>query len=564
MSEKKFVTYEQFGAIGDGVANDFAAINSAHEYANENGLEVRADDSKTYRISDTRIDGKVVTVKIRTNVYWGNANFIIDDSELHAWDGTGMCGANIFEVVSDYPDINTTDSELLSKLYGIGPETKKVDLGLGYPAMIVPFNEEYRVYRRRGSSYANGGAYQHEVVLLDKDGNIDPDTPLMFTYDKVTRLQIFRTDMEHLVIDGGIFTTKASKDNVFAYNKDGKYVIKDSYFGRGLIVSRSYTVVKNLKHYVTNEVTIQEQIESDFRYGGAHYSGFFYAKNSTDVTFENCVLTGRRCYRTPEGLTNYAGTMGTYDFGAFSMNKIRLVGCDQCNFYVNKYTAEAVDENHPDAVLSMDCMIAPKWAKICWGIGGTNFCKNMEYINSRLSRFDAHAGLYHGKVIDSTVNAISVVGNGNMIVENTRFVSGGLGSVNNSFFYLRDDYGSTWDGDMLIKDCTIETNEDYFFIANVIWANWDYGYKCYLPSMTIDNLVVKGKPETKVHLIRREFIEKEPRLHLPTLTNGDENVNAVVPSRYIKVLNNNTNQVYYLIDSPVFETTELEGNIVRD
>ena len=40
MSEKKFVTYEQFGAIGDGKNNDFPAIFAAHNYANENGLAV--------------------------------------------------------------------------------------------------------------------------------------------------------------------------------------------------------------------------------------------------------------------------------------------------------------------------------------------------------------------------------------------------------------------------------------------------------------------------------------------------------------------------------------------
>ena len=31
---EKFVTYEQFGAIGDGIADDLAAIVKAHEFAN--------------------------------------------------------------------------------------------------------------------------------------------------------------------------------------------------------------------------------------------------------------------------------------------------------------------------------------------------------------------------------------------------------------------------------------------------------------------------------------------------------------------------------------------------
>ncbi len=563
MTDKKFVTYEEFGAAGDGVANDFEAIYKAHEYANENGLDVKADGTKTYRISDTRIDGKVAIAKIRTNVNWGDANFIIDDSELHGWDGTGMAPVNIFEVVSDYSVQAITDEAVLKRLYGIGPETKRLDLGLGYPAMVVPENNEHRVYRRRGASYANAGAAQHEVLVIDAEGNIDPEAPLMFTYDKVTALYVYRTDMPHLTVEGGIFTTLAPKDNVFAYDNEGKYVIKTCYFGRGLMVSRSYTTVKGLKHYVKGEVSVKEQLESNFRYGGAQYSGFFYARCATDVTFENCVLTGRRCYMTPEGLTNYRGTMGTYDFGAREVNRIRLVGCDQHNFFVNKNTAEACDENDPDAVLSMD-FIPGTWAKLCWGIGGTNFCKNMEYINSRLSRFDAHAGLYHGKVAGSTVNAISVVGNGNMIVENTRFISGGKGHVNNSFLYMRDDYGSTWDGDVLIKDCVAETDEEFLYMANVSWASWDYGYKCYMPSMVIDNFELKANEGTRVELFKRYDLEAEPNFYLDVLSNGEKNENPFIPPKYLKVINNKTNQEFHLIDSPAFDGTEIVGSIIKD
>ena len=51
---KNTVSYEDFGAVGDGVTNDFFAIKATHEYANEKGVAVRACRGKTYLISDTR------------------------------------------------------------------------------------------------------------------------------------------------------------------------------------------------------------------------------------------------------------------------------------------------------------------------------------------------------------------------------------------------------------------------------------------------------------------------------------------------------------------------------
>ena len=46
MGEKRFVNYLDFGAVGDGITDDFAAILQAHEYANENQLPVVIDDIK--------------------------------------------------------------------------------------------------------------------------------------------------------------------------------------------------------------------------------------------------------------------------------------------------------------------------------------------------------------------------------------------------------------------------------------------------------------------------------------------------------------------------------------
>ena len=54
MSEKKTVFYSEYGAIGDGVNDDHAAILAAHKAANEKGYEVKADEGKTYYIQTGR------------------------------------------------------------------------------------------------------------------------------------------------------------------------------------------------------------------------------------------------------------------------------------------------------------------------------------------------------------------------------------------------------------------------------------------------------------------------------------------------------------------------------
>ena len=78
-----YVTYEDFGAIGDGRANDFAALYNTHLYANENRITVKAGEGALYYISDTRINGEVCTIPIKTDTVWGSARFYIDDSAVN-------------------------------------------------------------------------------------------------------------------------------------------------------------------------------------------------------------------------------------------------------------------------------------------------------------------------------------------------------------------------------------------------------------------------------------------------------------------------------------------------
>ena len=73
-AKPKYITYEKYGAKGDGVTDDMPAIVAAHAAANEKGLPVKAKDGKTYYIGKGPL-----TAEIRTDTDFGKASFIIDD-----------------------------------------------------------------------------------------------------------------------------------------------------------------------------------------------------------------------------------------------------------------------------------------------------------------------------------------------------------------------------------------------------------------------------------------------------------------------------------------------------
>ena len=75
--ELQIVTYEAFGAKGDGKTDDMAAICAAHQYANQHHLPVKAKADAVYYIG-----GRDLTAVIKTDTDWSTATFIVDDGEV--------------------------------------------------------------------------------------------------------------------------------------------------------------------------------------------------------------------------------------------------------------------------------------------------------------------------------------------------------------------------------------------------------------------------------------------------------------------------------------------------
>jgi len=123
-----------------------------------------------------------------------------------------------------------------------------------------------------------------------------------------------------------------------------------------------------------------------------------------------------------------------------------------------------------------------------WYIFGSNESKNITFDDVYLSRFDAHMGIHNATIKNSTLGygGIQVVGSGLLTVENTTITG------HNTFMYLRTDYGSTWDGEIIIRNSEFHpTGSSATIINGSNDGAWYFGYETFLPhKITIDGLRV--------------------------------------------------------------------------
>ncbi len=530
--DKSYVTYEEFGAVGDGITEDFAAIYKAHEYANENGLSVKAREGAHYYIRDIRIDGVGQSAVIKTDVDWTGASFTIDDRDFSIKPGSETADMNkpIFRIMPDFPKVRIDDRELLDRIVkeGFNRETTRVTLGLDYPVMIIPFNSKHKVYRRRAYRSFRGQTMQ-EIILLDKDGNVDESTPLMFDYNHLDCVDVYRVEGKPITVLGGVFTTRVNQENRVFEKPDGTLDSNVGYLARCLLVSRPYTTVKNVEHYITDEPGLRAQSKDGvIVYAPNAYNGFFKAADTTDVTFDGCVLTAHRCYHSPK-----RGTMGTYDLTGENVNRLTYKNCVQSNFWIKvdeNYEIHPAKAGEPGAISSMaNYGYGGLKFQLHWGIGGTNFCKNLTYDGSTLSRFDAHCGLHNGKIINSTVNAMALTGQGDFLIENVTWYA--ASDTKNVVVSRRNDYGSVWNGTITIKNLKAYIRSDSSGgLTSCNYYNWYYGYDIGFPDMIVDNVMFydietgeplpAGKEFDLVALGSRTMnrsIFREPTPHLPTI-----------------------------------------------
>ncbi|MCC6165450.1 MAG: hypothetical protein IT182_19055 [Acidobacteria bacterium] len=278
------VSYEAFGAIGDGKADDLPAIVEAHAAANARGVPVRSRPGATYHLGR-----RALTAVVTTDTDWGTSRFIIDDTDVENH------GASLFSVRSRLEPVPLAITTLKR-------DQRRLDVEPPRDCWVRVQHDRTRVYIRRGLNQ-NAGTPPHDCFILRRDGTIEGD--IDWDYPVVTEVEARPIDERPLVLTGGVFTTIANRmRQPKGYN----------YWARNIAITRSRTLVQGLTHHVTGE--------GEF---GHPYSGFLHVRRCADVTLRDCVVSGHKTYSTI-GAIGEPVRMGSYDLNASDVVNVTLRG----------------------------------------------------------------------------------------------------------------------------------------------------------------------------------------------------------------------------------------------
>lgn len=307
---------------------------------------------------------------------------------------------------------------------------------LGTRCMVHVINDNKKVYIHYGLNQNNGTA-QQEVFIADASGKISKSSAIVWDYDSITDIKAIPIPRKTLVIKGGTFTTIANQ-------AESRY----TYHSRNILVRRSNVRLEGLTHLITGELD-----------HGAPYSGFIYVTDAADVTISNCLFTAHKTYRTI-GSAGKPVSMGSYNLSANRAVNVLFKNCTQ--------TTDIDDRNY-------------------WGLFGSNFCKDLKLDGCKISRFDAHMGVENVTLTNCTFGHMGVraVGFGTMLIK-------GCEIRHPNVISLREDYGSCWDGEMIIKDCTLRIvgnrTERIAVLGGSNPGKHDFGYLCRLPQrLTVES-----------------------------------------------------------------------------
>lgn len=313
--EKKYLCYEDFGAIGDGITDDFDAIIACHEEANRSGIPVKTLDGARYYIG-----GADKTAHVRTDVDFGSSEFIIDDRNV--------------EKIDSY--VFTVDSEaetFIPEIKALEKNQTHIDFPHKGKVYVRVFNDNKRIFIRKGLN-KNSGTAVTDCFTVDENGNIGEG--IDWSYPEITRVYAKSIDDKPITIKGGVFTTVANQaESFYRYHK------------RGFSISRSNVTVKDLTHYVEGELD-----------HGAPYHGFIFTCEAVNITIRDCLLTPRFIYYTASRIPGKSVAMGSYDISLSASIGVKCYNVTQTISIEDKRYWGIYTSNFSKNLVLEDCVLS--------------------------------------------------------------------------------------------------------------------------------------------------------------------------------------------------------------
>jgi len=464
----EFITYEMFGAVGDGVTDDMPAIKKAHTEANEKGLPVKAKAGATYYISP-----KAVFTHVMTDTDWTGAKFIVDDVGC---EDRNLC---LFSV-------SNPETPVELKIDRLSAGQMYVENPTGLDLFVKVKNDEHRDYIRKGLN-RNNGTSRSDTFIVRADGRLT--SPVGFDFEKVTSVSACPIPKTKLTIKGGEFTTIANQE-------ESKY----NYHARNIRILRGNTEVSGLVHYIKGELD-----------HGAPYGGFITISDCTDVYVHDCIFTGHKTYSTIGAAGQPVG-LGSYDISLGNAANITFRNCSQTN--------DICDGSR-------------------WGVIGSNYCRDMLFENCEFSRYDAHQGVHNCTIRNCKLGhaGINAIGFGTFMIENVE-------TYGRAVINLRSDYGSTYKGKFIIRNCTWHPRSE----LRAVFAGYNdgthqFGYTCYIPQeVEIDGLkIAENDADDKPLYVFNNYLGN---------TDFDERPFMPVPPKSVQVRNISTGRPIVLCEDP--------------
>ena len=518
--------------------------------------EARLSSSATYNTSD---------ITVRTDTNWEGAYFIIDDQRFGVEDKTYEMP--VFTVrgtdkvtAPDGNQYSESGTDITAQLVAglnpaederiITPGMKNIGWSCGMPMLVELIDYSQSRYHRHGENTSM--AATHEVILIDEFGNVNSTTPIEWDYiynsdfndvtpgskgtdeEKIVECSFKATaypintapiKLSGLDQDGNITCTFETLPNQTTIDVSEYNACRRG----GIYVRSSNVTVEGLEHIMNedNDNTTPRQA----------YDGFIRVAYANNTVIKDMLLDNHVPHFVQNDGINTSNKLGSYELSGTDSINTSWIRCTAKDFF------------------STDGSIIGN------GLFGTNRMRNSYVKHCTINSFDSHSGAYNVTIEDSTLESISLIGAGDIVLKNVVVYA----DSNYSGIALRRDYGSRWEGNVYIDGLdlrhTAGYTKDYVDLIKAEYTDHDFGYADqtstsgnYLPfvirakDVTISTYARTAQSYTctEVGIIDETLTKSDKRLGIyvtysdtltelyPLLGIGDDNKQTVTEAIYLE------------------------------